>query len=138
MPTPRFWSGLTRYSNGAMAGTPLPRVLHRCTYTTASPLAGVTPMVRNQTVFRRPCDFWGLGRIEGTVTIEGIPAARSVRVFDARTGLLVASVWSTKTGQYRIDFLDPTRDYVVLAHDYTHQFNAVIADFVKPEVTSYP
>lgn len=55
-----------------------------------------------------------------------------------RTGLLIAETWSRADGHYRFDTLDATRDYFVLAHDYAHQFNAVIADWVTPESTVYP
>lgn len=86
----------------------------------------------------RPRDFWGYGCITGTVRIEGDPAARKVRLFDALTALVLAETWSAADGTYRFDFLDPERDYFVLAHDHVRQFNAVIADWVRPERVAYP
>lgn len=100
--------------------------------------AGVSPDRRAQTTIFRMRDFFGAGRISGTVSVEGVPASRKVRLFDAMTALLVAETRSGSNGAYRFDFLDLARDYFVLAHDHTGQFNAVIADRVRPEVVDYP
>lgn len=84
-------------------------------------------------------DQWwgGLGRIAGTVQIKGrpdSPVARKVRLFDVRTGILVRETWSDPvTGAYAFTGLDPTRDYLALAHDHTRQYNAVVADRLTAE-----
>ncbi|ARU21604.1 HPr kinase [Ralstonia solanacearum] len=103
-----------------------------------SPHEGVSPTRHGELPSSRTRDFWGNGRVQGKVSIEGTPAARKVRLFDVLTGLLIAEAWSRKDGFYRFDFLDTDRDYFVLAHDHVRQFNAVIADWVRAEPTVYP
>lgn len=131
-------SGFSRLAPGAVAGAPSKHVLHNLIHHSQLPPEGVSPGRNGEAPTSRPRDFWGDGRIEGKISIEGTPAARKVRLFDVLTGLLIAETWSRKDGHYRFDFLDPTREYFVLAHDYVRQFNAVIADWVKPESTVYP
>lgn len=123
---------------GSISGPPTSQVLDNLTRNASSCHEGVSPTRHGEMPSSRPRDFWGNGAITGKVSIEGTPAARKVRLFDVLTGLLVAEAWSRKDGQYRFDFLDPSREYFVLAHDYVRQFNAVIADWVKPEPTVYP
>lgn len=155
---PRVVGSATRHAPAAVPGAPTRHVLHNATHCAPeanagaptwslldnvvchapSPIAGASPIRHGEAPSSRPRDFWGYGRVEGSVTIEGAPAARKVRLFDALTGLLIAETWSRKDGHYRFDFLDPARDYFVLAHDYVRQFNAVIADWIKPEPTLYP
>ncbi|WP_247539116.1 hypothetical protein [Ralstonia pseudosolanacearum] len=155
---PRVVGPPSRVSPGAIAGVPTRHVLHNETTRIATgdagppspqvpdgmalcvpaPHEGVSPTRHGELPSSRRSDFWGNGRIEGRVSIEGTPAARRVRLFDVLTGLLIAEAWSRKDGFYRFDFLDINRDYFVLAHDHVRQFNAVIADWVRPEPTAYP
>ncbi|APC69924.1 hypothetical protein [Ralstonia pseudosolanacearum] len=155
---PRVVGAASRVSPGAIAGAPTQRVLHNETPNLAggdagplrpqvhdglvlsapAPHEGVSPTRHGELPASRTLDFWGNGRIEGRVRIEGVPAARRVRLFEALTGLLVAEAWSRRDGYYRFDYLDPSRDFFVLAHDHARQFNAVIADWVRPEPTVYP
>lgn len=128
----------THCAPGSISGPPTSQVLDNLTRNASSCHEGVSPTRHGEMPTSRPRDFWGDGRIEGKVSIEGAAASRKVRLFDVLTGLLVAEAWSRKDGQYRFDFLDPSREYFVLAHDYVRQFNAVIADWVKPEPTVYP
>lgn len=74
----------------------------------------------------------GAGTIQGTVTIENIPGARQVRLFDKRTGLLVAETWSSPTGQYQFSHIDASREYFVVAHDHLRVYNAVVQDMLTP------
>ncbi|MCK4165042.1 hypothetical protein HFK89_21925 [Ralstonia pseudosolanacearum] len=155
---PRVVGAASRVSPGAIAGAPTQRVLYNETPNLAgsdagplspqvhdgvvlsapAPHAGVSPTRHGELPASRTLDFWGNGRIEGRVRIEGVPAARRVRLFEALTGLLVAEAWSRRDGYYRFDYLDTGRDFFVLAHDHVRQFNAVIADWVRPEPTVYP
>jgi hypothetical protein len=75
----------------------------------------------------------GHHRIYGAVTIEGTPARRRVRLLNASDGRLLRECWSARDGRYGFDYLAGERDYVVLAHDHLRQFNAVVADAVRPE-----
>jgi hypothetical protein len=74
--------------------------------------------------------FSGSGVIAGTVTVEGTPAARQVRLFDKKTGLLIDETLSQANGAYQFDRLELAREYFVVSHDYTRVFNAVIQDMV--------
>lgn len=74
----------------------------------------------------------GTGTIQGTVTIENIPGARQVRLFDKRTGLVIGETWSTVTGHYEFNNIDPTREYFVVAHDHLRVYNAVVQDMLTP------
>ena len=74
----------------------------------------------------------GSGSVEGIVTIENIPGARQVRLFDKRTGLVVGETWSSPTGHYEFNNIDPTREYFVVAHDHLRVYNAVVQDMLTP------
>lgn len=74
----------------------------------------------------------GSGTIQGTVTIENIPGARQVRLFDKRTGLVIGETWSSATGHYEFTNLDTTREYFVVAHDHLRMYNAVVQDMLTP------
>ena len=74
----------------------------------------------------------GAGTIQGTVTIENIPGARQVRLFDKRSGLLIAETWSTPTGHYEFNNVAADREYFVVAHDRLRVYNAVVQDMLTP------
>lgn len=74
----------------------------------------------------------GAGTVQGTVTIENIPGARQVRLFDKRSGLLIAETWSTPTGHYEFNNVATDREYFVVAHDHLRVYNAVVQDMLTP------
>ena len=74
----------------------------------------------------------GTGTIQGTVTIENIPGARQVRLFDKRSGLVVAETWSSPTGHYEFNNVAADREYFVVAHDHLRVYNAVVQDMLTP------
>ncbi|WP_435105569.1 hypothetical protein [Arhodomonas sp. AD133] len=85
--------------------------------------------------------YWGgRGRITGTVKVKQsdgteVPVHRRVRLLERRTAILVAETWSdATTGAYEFKGVDEHRRFTVLAHDYTGEHNAVVADNVTPEV----
>ena len=92
------------------------------------------PRTRGLTVLRAWKNIYqgGSGTIQGTVTIETIPGARQVRLFDKRTGLVIGETWSTVTGHYEFNNIDPTREYFVVAHDHLRVYNAVVQDMLTP------
>lgn len=92
------------------------------------------PAHKAQTVLRAWKNIYqgGVGTIQGTVTIENIPGARQVRLFDKRTGLVIGETWSTVTGHYEFNNIDPTREYFVVAHDHLRVYNAVVQDMLVP------
>ena len=82
-------------------------------------------------------DGTGKGVITGTTAIVGTPAtkvATKVRLFDKRSAVLVAEVWSNAAGDYTFANLDPTRAYFVVGHDHTDTYNADVADNIFPGV----
>jgi hypothetical protein len=74
----------------------------------------------------------GSGTIQGTTTIENIPGARQVRLYDKRSGLLVAETWSSPVGRYEFNNIDPSKEYFVVAHDHLRVYNGVISDMLNP------
>lgn len=74
----------------------------------------------------------GNGTIQGTTTIENIPGSRQVRLYDKRSGLLVAETWSSPTGHYEFNNIDSSKEYFVVAHDHLRVYNGVISDMLKP------
>jgi hypothetical protein len=135
---PRVVGVLSRTASGAISGAPGGHVLYALIHQGQWSSGRVSAGRHEKLPASRMRDFWGDGRVEGSVSIEGEPASRKVRLFDGLTGLLIDETWSAQNGQYRFDFIDPSREYFVLAHDYGRQFNAVIADWVTPEPTVYP
>lgn len=132
-------SVIIRLAPGAVAGLPTPQLWNsRTPCGVDQPFYGVSPIRLGVTSTSRRQQFWGAGRIHGTVRIEDQPASRKVRLLDGRTGLLLGETWSGSDGAYQFDMLDPQRDYWVVAHDHQGQFNAVIADAIRPEVVVTP
>ena len=73
----------------------------------------------------------GATSISGVVTIENVPAARRVRLYDRHSGLLVAETFSTSNGAYTFNNLNSDREYFAVAHDHLRVYNAVIQDMLK-------
>ena len=130
---PRVVGRVTRFAPYAIAGPLVPHVLHNVVPLAPFPIEGGAVPRHGERATSRAKEFWGFGFIAGKVTIEGSPASRKVWLFDARSAVVVAAGWSAKDGAYRFEWLDPTREYFVVAHDHVRQFNAVVADWVLPE-----
>lgn len=73
----------------------------------------------------------GATSISGVVTIENVPAARRVRLYDRHSGLLVAETFSASNGAYTFNNLNSDREYFAVAHDHLRVYNAVIQDMLK-------
>jgi hypothetical protein len=131
-PVPKMLANPAFNSNAAIAGaSPLASAPPQFKNASAA-VPGISPLRFGQRPSNRAAEFFGRGRITGKVTIETTAASRRVRLFDLLTGILVAELWSAADGSYAFNQLDARRDYFVLAHDHVRQFNAVVADFVKP------
>ena len=79
----------------------------------------------------------GHGRVVGTTKNVGTPndpVSRRVRLLRKRDGLLAREVWSDAAGNYAFNQVRHDIDYVVMSHDHTGLYNAVIADTVTPEL----
>lgn len=78
------------------------------------------------------------GEDSGIVTVKGVPSARRVVLFDRATLTVVRAVWSADDGRYRLDHLDPQRDYIAMALDDKGQYEPVAYDFVRPYLDPPP
>lgn len=83
-------------------------------------------------VYRKNVYADGRGVISGTVTIENIPGARQVRLFDKKTGMLIDETFSAANGYYEFRGVDSKREYFVVAHDRLRVYNGVIQDMLVP------
>jgi hypothetical protein len=90
-------------------------------------------LLRARTVSAADQIYGGRGQISGTVTVADQPAVRHVLLLLRKSHLVVAATWSAPDGSYKFDWIDERLTYTVLAHDYTGQYNAVVADNVTPE-----
>ena len=124
--------GVTRIAANSHNGVPSVHIQQNTSTTTAERFSWPRP--HSQHFASRALDFYGDGFVAGKVSIEDIPARRRVRIADALTGIIVAEVWSAFDGRYRFTSLNAKRRYLVLAFDHEQQFNAVIADDVRPEL----
>lgn len=114
----------------ARAGTP-PLALIRQTPPAHRILRQSTPALLLDT------DNGGRGRVIGTTKNVGTPnypVARRVRLLRKRDGGLAREVWSDAAGNYQFNNVRHDVDYVVMAHDHTGLYNAVVADTVTPEL----
>ena len=80
----------------------------------------------------------GAGFITGTVeekAAPNVPLRRKVRLHRDVDGMLVRETWSNATtGAYTFTDINPAYTYTVIAYDYAHNYRAVIADNLLPEV----
>lgn len=121
---------VVRVAVAPTAGAPSKTVFHNLSPNVS---ANTQPRAHGQAIARRAVDYFGDGFIAGIITIESVPARRRVRLTDALTGYVVAELWSASNGSYRFESINANREYAVLSHDHERQFNAVVADYVKPE-----
>lgn len=81
----------------------------------------------------------GRYRIASTVKAKGapdnIPLHRRVQLIRERGSLVIREAWSDPvTGAYSFDGISGDYTYTVVAWDYTHNYRAVIADNLTPEL----
>jgi len=81
---------------------------------------------------------WGKYKIAGLVQIKGTPnypVSRKVVLYDEQQGIPVAEQWSdAATGAYLFEQVREDRRYTVFTYDHEHNFRAVIADNIAPEL----
>lgn len=81
----------------------------------------------------------GNGRISGTVDIKGTPnqpVSRKVRLYNDHDGSLVREQWSDSvTGAYSFNNIASNQRYTVITYDHLHNFRAVVADNLTPDLT---
>lgn len=79
----------------------------------------------------------GRGRVIGTTKNVGnpdYPVSRRVRLLRKRDGFLAREGWSDAGGNYLFEHVRHDIEYIVLSHDHTGVYNAVIADSVTPDL----
>jgi hypothetical protein len=79
----------------------------------------------------------GRGRIVGTTKAKGetnYPVARRVRLLRKRDGALARETWSDAAGNYVFDHIRHDVVYILMSHDHTGLYNAVIDDAITPDL----
>lgn len=75
----------------------------------------------------------GTAGTSGIVTVNGQPARRRILLFDRSNFKAVRDVWSLPDGTYRLPYLDPDKEYLVLALDNRESgYHPVARDFIRP------
>lgn len=72
------------------------------------------------------------GEGDGIVSIKGLPVARQVVAFEQNTLTLAAKTWSFPNGSYVLPNLDPAKQYIVMAYDYTDDYEPVAYSHITP------
>ena len=82
--------------------------------------------------------YGGKGCLVGTVkqkdSPSNTPVIRRVRLFRDIDAVCVGETWSSVTGAYLFDRLDPGQTYTALAYDHAGQFESVCASGLKATV----
>ena len=76
-------------------------------------------------------NYGGSGAIKGMVKIGATPCKRLVRLYDAKTGILIRETWAAGDGSYTFPGLRTDIDFTVTGTDYTGAYNDVIAARVR-------
>ncbi len=79
-----------------------------------------------------------MGIVYGSVQQKGtptnLPLVRKVRLHREVDGLPLRETWSNAAGNYEFADLSLDYKYTAIAYDHTHDYRAVIADNLTPEV----
>lgn len=83
----------------------------------------------------------GRGRITGTVKRDAdpvdLPLRRRVRIHREVDGMMLRATWSdATTGAYLFTDINPAIKYTVISYDHEHNYRAVVADNITPDVMS--
>ena len=83
----------------------------------------------------------GQGRIPGTVKKDADPAdlplRRRVRLIREIDGRVIRETWSdAATGEYLFTGVSEHETYTVISYDHAHEYRAVVADNITPDVMS--
>lgn len=70
---------------------------------------------------------------DGLVRVNGVPAAREIRVSDRVTSRLVAVAWSATDGTYSVNGLNPEMEFDVSVRDWARQWNDRVRQGVTPK-----
>ena len=118
-----FFGGL-KYVSGAL--TPL-----------LVPKPSIEPVVLDKTGDFLICG--GKGRVPGTVKRDAdptdLPLRRRVRLIREIDGRVIRETWSdAATGEYLFTGVSEHETYTIISYDHEHNYRAVVADNITPEV----
>lgn len=71
--------------------------------------------------------------VDGRFRILNVPSRGRVVAYERGSMIPAAHALAAADGTWRIDWLDPARDYIVIGYDDTGAQNAAIQDWVRPE-----
>ncbi len=75
----------------------------------------------------------GQGRIAGSVKVDGLLAARRVRLLETKNCRIIRETFSAANGAYEFQYIDATREYLVLAQDDFYRLHdSELHDFIVP------
>lgn len=108
-------------------------------YGTPPPLVFGTPLVQGSIKGRYDYIYGGTGRVRGTVkeknTPVNTPLQRRTRLVREVDGQMLREQWSdATTGAYDFQDVPLGEKYTVISYDYAHNYRAVVADNLTPEV----
>ncbi|MGP1680772.1 MAG: hypothetical protein ACTS8S_00390, partial [Giesbergeria sp.] len=106
---------------------------------TAAEMPGVSARLVERLTRGANAILGGAGQIQGNVFRDADPAdlplRRRVYLHRQRGGLMVQEQWSNAaTGAFSFADVDLNERYYVVAFDYKHDYRAVIADNITPEL----
>jgi hypothetical protein len=92
------------------------------------PRKGVNIPVSQKNAYLGRHPYWGgPGTVSGTVKVGAVLVKRRVRLYEAKTGILILEKWANPDGTYSFPGVRRDLKYTVTATDYTNSYNDVIA-----------
>jgi hypothetical protein len=77
--------------------------------------------------------FAGYGKIYGVVTENAQPISCFLRLYDYKSGALVATTHSDENGSYKFENINMSKIYTLVAYNPSKNYNSIIRDLIKPE-----
>ena len=72
------------------------------------------------------------GQADGIVTVNGNAAKCDIYVLNVKNFTIVQRSQSLSSGHYLLNGLDPSKQYMVIARDYNHEYEPAVWDYVTP------
>lgn len=72
------------------------------------------------------------GTADGVVTVNNIVSKRDIIALDAIDLSIVQRSQSFSNGHYLINWLDPSKKYMIMARDYNREYEPAVWDYVTP------
>ena len=123
--------------SAVFSGLAYPLARARPLHSAAVPTVAVAGVPRTRLLI--DVEHGGRGSIPGTVKRDAdptdLPLRRRVRLHREADGMLVRETWSdATTGDYLFTDINPALKYTVISYDHEHNYRAVVADNITPEV----